>query len=164
MFHLFLSSIFCGLLVADFDQALTGQEVTTKREWLLRGSSELFNPKDKTVWQTQIGIPFQKSPRCCLFLCCVYLTLFTVCPKAARGASMWSAAFKGGENSQGWICNSQKSSTHSEFNQTKLAVNPAFESSLRTLPSHCKLAGLWILQCNKTTTSRSLWGWKWTQR
>lgn len=51
-----------GLLVAGFARALIGQEVTTKREWLLRRSSELFNPKHKTMRQTQNGIPFQKSP------------------------------------------------------------------------------------------------------
>lgn len=45
-------------------------------------SSELFNPKHKTSWLSQNGIPFQMSPCCCLFPCCVYLTLFTAGPKA----------------------------------------------------------------------------------
>lgn len=61
-----------------------GREVTTKREWLFERSSELFNPKHKTTWQTQNGIPFQKPPCCCLFPCCVYLTPFTACAECAE--------------------------------------------------------------------------------
>lgn len=103
------------------------------------------------------------SPLLFVPMLCLPDTVYSL-PQSCAWCQHVERRVKGGENSQGWICNSQKSSTHSEFNQTKLAVNPAFESSLRTLRSHGKLAGLWILQCNKTTTSRSLWGWKWTQR
>lgn len=34
---------------------------------------------------------FQMSPCCWFFPCCVYLTLFTACPKAIHGANMWSS-------------------------------------------------------------------------
>ena len=94
------------------------------------GSSELFNPqKHKKTRRTQNGIPFQMSPCCCLFPCCVYMTLFTACPEAIRGANMWGAGIRRCSKDNNcnfsffWTHNFPQKKVITEANHADLTVN-----------------------------------------
>lgn len=157
------------LLVAGFARALIGQEVTTKREWLLRGHLNFSTPNTKRCGRHKTEFLFKSLPRWCLSPRCVYLTTvyslsssYTRCQHVERSIHQKNKTKK----TTTFVYEPTTSRSHqhiwNSIKRSKLDL-------LKEITLHIRLGnflthGLWILQCNKTTTTRSLWGWKWTQR
>lgn len=183
-----LESLPSGLWWPVLPRLYSDKRSATKREWLLRGHLNFSTRSTKRLGGHKTEFLFRCLPaavcshvvftwHCLLPVLEPYMvpTCGAQAAHSKKKNNNWNFSRDGPPTSKSpHTQNPITNISNCKICRPALAFN--FIKGIYTLPQHTlpththpwKLSGslhcLWLVQCNKTTTARSLWGWKWTQR